>query len=72
MQASLKATLDCAKAFSTTDFRPDLSAFTVEAAGRAAHRAIAQSQLIEYDGAPHGLAETEKHRLSQDLIQFLA
>jgi non-heme chloroperoxidase len=44
----------------------------IEAAGRAAHKAIAQSQLIEYDGAPHGLAETGKHRLSQDLIQFLA
>lgn len=87
MQASLKATLDCAKAFATTDFRPDLPAFTVptliihgtsdktvpiEATGRAAHKAITQSQLIEYDGAPHGLSVTEQDRLSQDLIQFLA
>jgi non-heme chloroperoxidase len=87
MQASLKATLDCAQAFSSTDFRPDLPAFTVptlivhgtsdktvpiEAAGRAAHKAIAQSQLMEYDGAPHGLSETHKHQLSQDLVQFLA
>ena len=29
MQASLKATLDCARAFATTDFRPDLPAFSV-------------------------------------------
>jgi pimeloyl-ACP methyl ester carboxylesterase len=87
MQASLKATLDCAKAFATTDFRPDLSAFTVptliihgtsdktvpiDAAARAAHKGISQSQLIEYSGAPHGLSVTEKGRLSQDLIQFLA
>src|SRR6185369_13959677 len=29
MQASLKATLDCAAAFAATDFRPDLQAFTM-------------------------------------------
>ena len=29
MQASLKATLECANSFATTDFRPDLSAFNV-------------------------------------------
>src|SRR5699024_5603390 len=29
MQASLKATLACAEAFATTDFRPDLKAFRV-------------------------------------------
>lgn len=29
MQASLKATVDCVRAFAYTDFRPDLAAFTV-------------------------------------------
>jgi len=29
MQASLKATLECAQAFASTDFHPDLSAFAV-------------------------------------------
>ena len=29
MQASLKATLECAKSFSSTDFRGDLQAFKV-------------------------------------------
>ena len=29
MQAGLKATLDCAEAFATTDFRPDLASFRV-------------------------------------------
>lgn len=86
MQASLKATLACAKAFATTDFRPDLAAFKVptlvihgtddktvpiDAAGRAAARGIANSQLIEYDGAPHGLFATHKERLTQDLLRFV-
>ena len=86
LQASLKATLDCAKSFATTDFRPDLPAFNVptlvihgtddktvpiDAAGRAAAKAIAGATLIEYDGAPHGLFATDKARLSNDLLSFL-
>ncbi len=86
MQASLKATLDCATAFATTDFRPDLPAVTVptliihgtddktvpiDAAGRAAHKGIAHSTLIEYEGAPHGLYATEKARFTADLLDFL-
>ena len=87
MQASLKATLACAKSFASTDFRPDLAAFKVptliihgtddktvpiDAAGRAAASGIAQATLIEYDGAPHGLFATEKDRLTLDLLQFLS
>lgn len=86
MQASLKATLDCAKAFATTDFRPDLAAFSVptliihgtddktvpiDATGRLAAKGIAQSKLIEYEGAPHGLFATHKERLTSDLLAFL-
>jgi non-heme chloroperoxidase len=86
MQASLKATLECAKSFASTDFRPDLAAFVkptlvihgtddltvpIEASGRAAARAIKQSTLIEYAGAPHGLFATHKARLSSDLLPFL-
>lgn len=87
MQASLKATLDCAAAFATTDFRPDLTAFKVptliihgtadktvpiDATGRAAVRAIPQAKLIEYDDAPHGLFATHKERLTKDLLAFLS
>ena len=87
MQASLKATLECAKSFATTDFRPDLAAFKVptliihgtddktvpiDASGRAAAKGISQATLIEYEGAPHGLFATEKDRLTRDLLQFLA
>ena len=86
MQASLKATLDCAKSFATTDFRPDLAAFKVptliihgsadltvpiEASGRSAANGIADSTLIEYEDAPHGLFATEKERLTRDLLAFL-
>ena len=86
MQASLRATLECVKSFSGTDFRPDLEAFRVPtliihgtadktvpiaASGRAAHAGIAGSTLVEYDSAPHGLFATEKHRLSEDLLWFI-
>jgi pimeloyl-ACP methyl ester carboxylesterase len=86
MQASLKATLDCAKAFATTDFRPDLSAFSVptliihgtadktvpiDATARVAAAGIADARLIGYDGAPHGLFVTDKERLTTDLLEFL-
>ena len=86
MQASLKATLECAKSFATTDFRSDLAHFKVptliihgtddktvpiDAAGRAAARGISPSTLIEYDGAPHGLFATHKDRLTKDLLDFI-
>lgn len=86
MQASLPATLGCLKSFSTTDFRGDLSAFKVptliihgtddkivpiDASARLAAKGIAQSQLIEYEGAPHGLFATDKARLTQDLLAFI-
>ena len=85
MQASLRATPECAKSFATTDFRADLSAFNVptliihgtadktvpiRASGRAAAAGIANSTLIEYDGAPHGLFATDKVRLTKDLLDF--
>lgn len=86
MQASLKATLACAEAFGTTDFRPDLANFNVptliihgtadktvpiDATGRAAAKAIPGAHLIEYDGAPHGLFATHKERLTNDLLAFI-
>ena len=86
MQASLKATLASAKSFASTDFRGDLPAFKVptliihgvddkivpiDAAGRAAGRAITQATLIEYDGAPHGLQATHKDQLTKDMLEFI-
>lgn len=86
MQASLKATLDCAAAFATTDFRPDLRSFRVptliihgtkdatvpiDASGRAAARGIEHSSLLEYEGAPHGLFATHKQRFIDDVLRFV-
>lgn len=86
MMAGLKPTLACAGAFSSTDFRPDLTAFKVptliihgtadktvpiDASGRAAAAGIRQSQLIEYDDAPHGLFATHQARFTKDLLAFL-
>jgi len=86
MQASLKATLDCAKAFSTTDFRPDLQAVTVptliihgtadatvpiDVSSRQAAAGIAGSVLKEYDGGPHGLLASHPAEIRDDVLAFL-
>ncbi len=86
MQAGLRPTLACAKAFSSTDFRGDLSAFTmptliihgtadktvpIDTAGRKAAQGIPHATLIEYDGAPHGLFASHKDRMTADILGFL-
>ncbi len=86
MQASLKGTLDCVKAFSETDFRADLKAFKLptlvihgdadhivpfELSGPLAAKAIAGARLEVYKGAPHGLYLTHKERLNEDLLAFV-
>ncbi|OYT92354.1 MAG: alpha/beta hydrolase [Burkholderiales bacterium PBB3] len=86
MQASLRATLECLKSFSSTDFRPELESFRVptlfihgtddltvpiEVSSRPAAQAITQAKLLAYDDAPHGLWATHKARLSDDIINFL-
>lgn len=86
LQGSLRATLECVRAFSSTNFRPDLAAFKVPtliihgvddqtvpiaASARLAAQGIADSTLIEYAAAPHGLFATHKQRLTDDLLKFL-
>ena len=86
LQGGLHASLQCLKAFSGTDFRPDLAAFRVPtllihgtadktvpiaASSRLAAQDIADSTLVEYGGAPHGLFATHKQRLSKDLLGFI-
>ena len=86
MQASLKATLDCAKAFSSTDFRPDLKAVTVptliihgtddatvpiDVSSRQAAAGIAGSVLKEYPGGPHGLLASHQAEIRDDVLAFL-
>ena len=38
---------------------------------RAAARLIPHAQLVEYEGAPHGLLATHKTEVTRDLIAFL-
>ncbi len=86
MMAGLKPTLAAAKAFATTDFRPDLKSFTVptlvihgtadktvpiDATARVVAREVPTAQLIEYEGSAHGIFAIEKERLCDDLMQFL-
>ncbi|WP_431495758.1 alpha/beta fold hydrolase [Pseudomonas brassicacearum] len=87
MQAGHKNTYDCIAAFSATDFRADLAAFDVptlivhgdddqivpiDASAHAAAELVQNAELIVYPGAPHGLTDTHKDRLNQDLLDFLA
>ncbi|MBF7683314.1 alpha/beta hydrolase [Acinetobacter sp. B5B] len=84
-QASLKSTIDCVRAFAYTDFRPDLSAFDVPTlvihgtqdktvpiavTAHAVKNALPHAHVIEYEGEPHGVLETQKARVAQDLINF--
>jgi pimeloyl-ACP methyl ester carboxylesterase len=86
MQATLKATLDSAKAFSSTDFRSELASIDVpvlvihgdqdqtvpiKATGEMAASMIAGAEYLVYEGEPHGLFLTAKEKLNQDLIRFI-
>ena len=86
LQSSLRPTIECVRAFGTTDFRADMKAFTVptliihgdadaivpiEISARTAAEAIRGAQLKEYPGAPHGLAASHGDRLTADLLEFL-
>lgn len=85
MQASPKATIDCVRAWSETDFRKDLAVFRIptlvihggsdatvplEKSGALTAKLVANAELKVYDGAPHGLTYTERDRLNGDLIAF--
>ena len=84
--ASAKATYDCVKSFSYTDFRDDLKKFDVptlvihgdadqivpfEASGQRSHDMIADSQLHVVEGGPHGINVTHAKEFNDTLIAFL-
>ena len=86
MKASPIATLECAKSFSSTDFRSDVIKINVptliihgdadktvpiKPTGEQSAKLITGSQFIVYENAPHGLYYTERERLNQDLINFI-
>ncbi len=86
VMAGHKNTYDCIAAFSATDFTDDLKRFDkptlvihgdddqivpIDAAARSVKRLLPAAKLIEYAGAPHGLADTHKERLNADLLAFM-
>lgn len=86
MDANVIATLQCAKSFSSTDFRQDVPKINVptliihgdndktvpiKATGEESAKLIPGAKFIVYEGAPHGLWYTDKDRLNQDLIDFI-
>ena len=86
MNAGLRPTLACVRAFSETDFRQDLKNFTMPTLvihgvgddtvpiALSAHetaRAVPGSRLIEYDYGAHGIFASNKDELIRDLVEFL-
>ncbi len=86
LMASPKATVDCVRSFSETDFRYDLTKINVpvliihgdadktvpiHVSGDKTAQLIPQSKYIVYEGAPHGLFVTEKDKLNNDLLDFI-
>jgi len=86
MMGGAKNTYDSIAAFSETDFRKDLAKFDVptlivhgsddqivpiDISGTASAALIKDAKFIIYAGAPHGLTDTHKNKLNQDLFKFL-
>jgi non-heme chloroperoxidase len=86
MTAGHKNTYDSIKAFSETDFTEDLKKFDVptlivhgdddqivpiDAAARASKTLVAHATLKVYAGAPHGITDTHKQQLNDDMLAFL-
>ena len=84
--ASPKGTLDCTTAFTRTDFRDDLKAFTIptliihgdadaivpfENSGARTAAAIPHSQTVLIPDAPHGLNLTHADAFNSALLNFL-
>ena len=86
MQGGHKNTFDSIAAFSATDFRADLAKFDVptlvihgdddqivpiDLSARASAALVEGARLVVYEGGPHGITDTHKDRLNQDLLAFL-
>ncbi|WP_035673779.1 alpha/beta fold hydrolase [Flavobacterium sp. 83] len=84
--ASPRATIECAKSFSSTDFRSEMASVNVptliihgdedktvpiEITSEIATKLIPDNKFIIYEGAPHGLFYIEKDKLNKDLLEFL-
>ncbi len=86
LQAGAHNAYESIAAFSATDFRADLDTVDVpalvihgdddqvvpfEVGGKASAAQIAGAELKVYPGAPHGITDTHKDELNDDLLTFL-
>jgi len=86
MMAGHKNAYDCIAAFSATDFTEDLKKFDVPtlivhgdddqivpigASGLASAKLVPNAILKVYPGGPHGITETHKQQLNEDLLAFV-
>lgn len=86
-QSSKLAALQAMAAFGSTDFREDLPMVTVptlvihggsdatvplEGSGQRTHDAIAGSELVVIDGAPHGVTVSHADEWNRAVLEFLA
>ena len=86
LTGSLRATLETANAWSSTDFRAEMKTIQIpvlvihgtgdgtvpiDVSGRRSAKLLANATLSEYDGEPHGLFLTAADRLNAELLQFI-
>ena len=86
MQSSIKASYDCIKAFSETDFTEDLKKIDVPtlilhgdadqivpigAAALLSSKLVKNATLKVYPGAPHGMPATLADKVNADILEFL-
>jgi non-heme chloroperoxidase len=88
LQCSMKALVDCNKALTATDFRPELAKLNdvrtlivhgdkdvsapLPITGRKTAALLPHATVKIYEGAPHGLFLTHAERLNKDLQEFVA
>jgi pimeloyl-ACP methyl ester carboxylesterase len=85
LRCSMKALVECNRALTATDFRPDLAKVDVPTlivhgdkdvsaplaiTGRKTAALLPQATVKIYEGAPHGLFLTHAERLNKDLLEF--
>ncbi|SKB73554.1 alpha/beta fold hydrolase [Dyadobacter psychrophilus] len=86
LQGSGRATTQCIRSFSATDFRNEVSMIDVpvliihgdsdkivpiKISSDITSDLLPGAEYIVYEGAPHGLFVTQKERLNENLIQFI-
>jgi non-heme chloroperoxidase len=83
--ASPVGTVECIRAFGTTDFRADLKKITIptlvlhgsadhivplEGSGKLTAAMVTGATLVVIDGAPHGMTATHGARISEEMLKF--